>query len=419
MTLVTVSEAALQAIRGRSTTKYPSTRNSLHSNSKHAVSFQQRVLITLFLLCLMVVGVASLFGVFTSDQDLQELRLEFKRDIDSLRTEVERDLVPYLLATAEMQHKKTAALQHVETIVDDPSDPTLHTANPTQANAALAPWEYVRVTFLHYAHAIFDVFVGCKSCAQHATIHREPDAIHEPFSFMEWIPDPGLVYTLEYIKQKRIEFLIAYAFVIWILCKIFRYNPLPDGCNGKTNNKKANGSSKSPRKGKASDDCSENATNGEDDVMNHMFHDAMATAGWPVVDSPAYNRSSNRTNTANRSPVIANNGMKMSKEERRLRARENAMKFAARDKQRLERRGAPPAPPAPSPARKVVSSPAPARSARVSKGAIGREPESSRTEIFSPRASKKDRLKQARANAKLYAQHDKERIRKAVEKRNR
>jgi len=419
MTLVTVSEAALQAIRGRSTPNYPSTHNTLRSNSKHTVSFQRQVFITLFLLGLMLLGGVSLFGVPTLDQDLQELRLEFKRDVDSLRTEVEHHLVPQLLATAEMQHKKTL---HVETIVDDPSHPTLHKANPTLANAVSASWEYVHATFLHYGHAIFDVFVGCKTCAQQA-IHHELNAIDEPFSLMAWIPDPGLVYTFEYIKQKRIEFCVAYAFVFWFLYKIFRHNPTSDESDGKANNKKSSGSSKSPSKRNAHDDCSENAAHDDDDVMNDMFHDAMATAGWPVVASPAYNRSSNRTNATNRSPAAntinrspaaaTTNGTRMSKEERRRRARENAMKFAARDKQRLERRGAPTAS---SPVRKV-SSPAPAPSARVSKTSMGRKP--SHTEMFSPRASKKDRLKQARANAKLFAQHDKERIRKAIEKRNR
>jgi len=55
-------------------------------------------------LLLVVVAAASpLFESSSSAKDIHELRLEFKRDLESLRTEVEHDLKAHLLATAEVQ----------------------------------------------------------------------------------------------------------------------------------------------------------------------------------------------------------------------------------------------------------------------------------------------------------------------------
>lgn len=357
--VVTVSEAALQSIRGRSASSSHRQSSRIKSTSTHntRISFQQRVWMTLFVLALMVVDVASLFGVFTSEHDLQELRLEFKKDIESLRSQVEHELLPHLLATAKKQENKKA----VQSIVG--------ATNPFS-------WGSLEAISLPSTSGIYDTIVD-------SWIYSR-DAIQSFFEIILWkasIRFPKLMYTIGFANEYRWVFGIIYAIWAWLAYRLY-YKLGADGEHGKT--KQKNPSFKTPSKMEVNDDCSEDASDGGD-VMNHMFHDAMATSGWPVVVAPAYTSTNGR----------------MSKEERRRRARENALKYAARDKQRLERRRAP---------ARTTPAPAPARVYNLT--------EPARADLASPRVSKKERLKQARARAKAYGARDMEQIHNKRRNRN-
>jgi len=423
--VITVSNAAPKASksnsgppskRARSETKTPvfsgNFRESPSHPSKQRFSFKSPWIVIPALL-LMISAASVLSGNSSSPNDIEELRLEFKRDLESLRTEVEHDLVAHLLATAEVQ---TAAKQRAikkESIVEPPPLRFLASDNvaalqrllgdrmqsmdilpshgwnrdaifrqlQTMHAATLSSWNSTKHKIRPKLQSICDTIAPSWDSVKEMILLQ-----YQSYDFAtiipDWFQDAALQEIIDFANEHRLEVSAWCTALLLLLYNLYRCSSgrNTDESRNQRDNRKVSDSLSSVYDEESSDKHSRNTshTDGdehldpperiEDVLMEHMFQESVAAAAngnWPIVEPRVYtggNRTSNERHSTARNRGGASSASRharhpMSKEERRRRARINAREFAARDKQRLA------AASSPSPHKKTkAASPSPTQS---------------------------------------------------------
>ena len=466
------------------------------------------------LVLVMVLKAASLHRPSAPDNHIEELRLEFKRDIESLRSDVENDLVAHLLATAEVQTAAKQRVIEIELELEPEIEPEIEPKSPRSKNFKSSPGNHrllfpmeseitddpstlgydlrgkmgngyrllesqlksmenlsslsrIHDTIIHHLQTISMSTMAALNSTP-ATVLRHVQSIRATI-VDSWyhvqntiipqlrsisIQNQWLHHAIEVFYQYRLEFFVWCTVCLMFLYNYFRYY---SGLNDKVGSRGNNSLNPSEDR-EGSDECSENTshTDGdgnldpeeriEDVVMEHMFHESMAATGngkWPIRVVRTHtgdNRASNNRHrvtggggsSSSGSINAQRNVAQISKAERRRRARINAQAFSARDMQRLAASGV---------ARSTnVASSSPPRgdssarefaardNQRLTRGgaavsgasnASGRRAKEPPQDVApnSNEISKKERLQQARANARLYAEQDKKRLQKVAAKR--
>ena len=334
-------------------TFFVNRRESPNPPSKESLSsFKSLWFMISVLLLVVAAAVASpSFASPSSMNDIQELRLEFKRDLESLRTDVEYDLKAHLLATAEVQtiaKQRTIDLEaqitsnghnskdYPESETKDKSSPLhflseikdsfmclLRDRIPTtdilpsldwnrdaivsklQCMRAftVSSWKFFQHEFHPQLHINRDCIAASWNMIQ-ATIHRQSKSIYSATINSDWIQDPALHEAIDFVNENRLEVFAWSTALIMLLYNLYRYfsGHYTSQSRHQRDNHRANDSSDDEE---SSDKGSRNTSNAdgddywdppertEDIIMERMFQESVSAAAngnWPVVKSRVHSR---------------------------------------------------------------------------------------------------------------------------------
>ena len=395
--------------------------------------------VTAWIVFALAVGAASgLFvGGFVSRDTIHELRSEFKRDLDSLRDDIEHELGVHLMATAAVVQTKANEIateaqdRHTESAENIPNDgshlrgvwifPSFEWTDTIRGwlqtvkifASAICDWvrkKLIRLCSLRpedISTAVQDWF---ENTDLFPAFDLESLALRNPFA-------DGIFFSglLRLFSLLLITYCVAYD---WVLDRfVDRYRGRGGASKGDIDSSppvRDEESSNQSRKGGAQENIPDLVERREDAIMEQAFYDSVASAmrlpGAPGSDTSLQQndnshhrfvatRIHNRAVAIDSSPPIPTlaSGTKISTKERIRRARINAQAFGARDKLKLSNAAA--------------GTIAPAGSTTVAaKRSPVRKPSRAPP---SPWHVKQQRLERARANAKIFGEKDKERLRQA------
>jgi len=438
-----------------------STRKSAHLKTRR-LSSESIVWITIAIAAVTGAAVFS-YGRGTARNQIEELRSEFKNELKSFRFEIEREFGVHSLATAAVKTARDER-EMIDTSVDTETEktysgvlnsaPTGHVSSTMKSklllddspllpvcnsHADLGDASYCRdddrlqaATFVSCLGWIGDEIL-CKlrsmdfttissslGWIQDTILHRLQVIDVTARTFWFWVKN-GILHKLRAIDVASIRNTIVHRvtnlvdqrpFLFWGLLFAFLlalyvcYRSDADRPHERDITNTAQNASNPAQDGNDSDESDEDshALNSqypserhEDVLMENMFHDAMTSTANPPV-TPRKNidgkiKVYRRPLAANssRSAPSSGHGGTISKAERKRRARINAKVFGARDKQRLS-----------------LGSKASIRNTSPPADVARTEP------APSPWASKRARLAQARTNANLFAEQDRQRVEKAL-----
>ncbi len=320
--------------------------------SKECLSSFKSLWFVISLLLLVVVTAATspwFFGP-SSMNNIEELRLEFKRDLESLRTEVEYDLKAHLLATAEVQ---TIAKQRtidpeaqiksrghhnkvfVESETKDKQSPfhfvpsdlkytlknMLSDQMPSMDNLPSFDWNRdAIVSKLQSMHAFtissWDSFhhkfypqlliirdtIAASWNITLATIYRQSKSIYSATVNSDWIQDPALHEAIDFVKENRLEVFAWSTALLMLLYNLYRFflgYYISQSRHQRDNHRASDGGDDEESNDKRSRNTSSADGNDywdppervEDIIMEHMFQESVSAAAngnWPVVSPPVH-----------------------------------------------------------------------------------------------------------------------------------
>jgi hypothetical protein len=435
---VAIRENPCHQPRQKQLSRWPETK----TNTKTPVSTERnivRIVVTIMGAAVAVGLVVVLFGRGGASRDLIEvLRLEFKRDLESLRSDVEHELGARLLAAAAVQ--TAASARSIELKFEREH----HHNNAGIENNGID-------TNIGIAQVLSTIdFCSPQDILRNAG-HRLQEGLSQPEAFpdmilrklqiiylvtinSDWIQSTTLRRSINFANQYSLEAGVWFAAFLLILYNCFRWVRGTNRCAGLGTDDTTHESSNPVKDEKCSDECPTDRN--EDVMMEHMFDESVAAAiALPAIVVPRIYTGGNRTRnsrirdasgtvttpkSADPSPILGPVNSN-SKKERIIRARINAQEFAARDKQRLTSKSITASTNVTTGTGKCAAA-APATKpnangdARVmlAVAAAAAPALSPSPALPSPWISKRARLKQARVNAKLYAEQDKQRLREAA-----
>lgn len=447
---VAIRETPCHQRRPKQLSLRPETKTKTKINMKTPLSAERnivRIVIAIAGAAVALGLVIVLFGRGGASRDpIEVLRLEFKRDLESLRSDVEHELGAHLLAAAAVQRAASARAIELEREHHHNSVGTEASVRITQVLSTIefptgcSPQDILR----NAGHRLQEGLSLPKDFPD--TILRQLQTIYLVTITSDWIQGTTLRHAINFANQHSLEACVWFAAFLLLLYNCYRSccrwvrgtdrysdHGIDDTAHDSSNPMKyRKGSDECPTDSHVADGNSDPQERNEDAIMEHMFDESVAAAvSLPVIVEPRIYTGGNRTRNSRHqdaattattpksvdpSPTLAPVNSN-SKKERRIRARINAQEFAARDKQRLTSKSIAASTNATTGTGKGAAA-ATKPNAQVDASvllAVSAAPALSPSPALpSTWISKRARLKQARANAKLYAEQDKQRLREAA-----
>jgi len=432
-------------------------------------------MVVVVVLCFFLMGAISRAqSFFSQDQHIQELRLEFRREIESLRSEVQHDLVPHLLATAELETK--AKLKAIE--LEDQRERAIEASGPHNENEkshsvdqafyttkmepsfdipalgfllkgkvgtayfwmehrlqsmeirssleslretmfgklhimymiVLDSWDSAQNIVLPYAQSIFVAVVASSTRVQNA-IHRHLRSIYDNMISSDWtMLNPKLVHAIEFANQHRLEFCAWYALSMWFLYKCYRL--YSDQNNDDHRNRRANNKANT---------FSPSATNDErnsDEFFESANHDGSDDDPEERTEDVMMEHMLNESMAAAGWPVVVartNTNRQPSTSGSNTNSNGRITKKERRRLARINAQNFAARDKQRLARGRAAAAPVVAHSPMISDRGTPTPPRAPAPSLW---ASRKARLQQARANAEKYAKQDRQRLQRARRNRN-